>query len=255
MVATFENVENDDASDDNFRFRYNQDVSDMSRNGKHLLALCQALDFKIVNGGVGSDKYFGRPTCHKIDGASVIDYVIASECMLPYISHFNVEMFDPCLSDVRCLVEFEFSCDITVFSQCISDKEAGDCIADSQSMSFEPEILPKMSFKWSKESAVDFQNAVSESRLMSDLFQQLRNVSSNVTQESIDDMCSSLSKILMDAAKAAGAYKELKIIGDKEGGNRKRKPPSWFDKEYVENRKKYYKIRKKSKKERGQCSM
>ena len=71
-------------------------MSDINRNGKHLLALWQALDFKIVNGRVGSDKYFGRSACHKTDAASVIDYAIASEYMLPYISHFNVEMFDPC---------------------------------------------------------------------------------------------------------------------------------------------------------------
>ena len=221
-------------------FRYNLDVSDINRNGKHLLALRQTLDFKIVNGRVGSDKYFGRSTCHKTDAASVIDYVKASECMVPYISHFNVEMFDPCFSDVRCPVKFEFSCDVTVFSQCISDKEAGDCIADSQSMSFEPEVLPKMIFKWSNESAVDFQNAVSVSQLMSDLFEQLRNVSSNVTQENIDDMCPSLSKIMIDATKT---YKELKIIGDKESGNRKRKSPPWFDKKCVEKRKECYKMK------------
>ena len=163
--------------------------------------------------------------------------------MVPYISHFSVEMFDPCFSDVHCPVEFEFSCDVTVFSQCISDKEAGDCIADSQSMSFEPEVLPKMSFRWSKESAVDFQNAVSESQLMSDLFEQLRNVSSNVTQGSIVDKCSSLSKIMIDAAKTAGSYEELKIIGDKESGNRKIKSPPWFDKECVEKSKEYYKMK------------
>ena len=73
-----------------------QDVSDIKRNGKHLLALCQALDFLIVNGRVGYDKYFGKPTCHKTDAAGVIDYVIASEYMLPYVSHFDVEMFGPC---------------------------------------------------------------------------------------------------------------------------------------------------------------
>ena len=110
-------------------------------------------------------------------------------------------------------------------------------------MSFEPEVLPKMSFKWSKESAVDFQNAVSECQLMSHLFQQLRNVSSNVTQESIDDMCSSLSKIMTDVAKTAGAYKELKILGEKESGNRKRKTPPLFDKECVEKTKEYYKMK------------
>ena len=140
-------------------------------------------------------------------------------------------MFCFVFSDVHCLVKFRFSCDITVLLQC------SQSIADSQSMSFEPEILQKICFKWSIESAVDFQNAVCESQLLSDISQQLRNVSSNVTQERIDGMCSSLSKIIIDTAKTAGAYKELRIIGDKESGNRKRKSPPWFDKECVEKRK------------------
>ena len=98
------------------RYRYSQDASDMNRNGKYLLALCQALDFKIVNGRLGSDKYIGRPTCHKSEAASVIDYVLASECMLPYVSHFHVEMFDPCFSDVHCPIEFNVSTDVPAFN-------------------------------------------------------------------------------------------------------------------------------------------
>ena len=43
------------------QFRYNQDLSDVIRNGKGLL--CQPLDFRIVNGRMGTDKYIGRSTC------------------------------------------------------------------------------------------------------------------------------------------------------------------------------------------------
>ena len=92
---------------------------------------------------------------------------------------------------------------------------------------------------------------------MSDLFQQLRNVSSIVTQDSIDDMCSSLSKIMIDAAKTACTYKELKIIGDRERGNRKRKSPPRFDKECVEKIKEHYKMKNylKRKEAKAVCKM
>ena len=94
-------------------YRYNQDILEINRNGKHLLSSCQALNFKIVNGRLGSDKYHGSPTCHK-GGASVIDYVVVSENMIPHLCDFHVEMFDPCLSDVHSPVEFALSCDVSL---------------------------------------------------------------------------------------------------------------------------------------------
>ena len=226
------------------RYRYSQDASDMNRNGKYLLALCQALDFKIVNGRLGSDKYIGRPTCHKSEAASVIDYVLASECMLPYVSHFHVEMFDPCFSDVHCPIEFNVSTDVPAFNY-VPETETSLCSqekTDSETLSCEPEVLPKMSFKWSKESADDFQNAISESKLI-ELSQQLRNLSSNITQESVDHLCSSLSEIMIDAAKTAGIYKELRRVNGKKNGEIKKKSPPWFDKECVEKRRDYYKMK------------
>ena len=226
------------------RYRYSQDASDMNRNGKYLLALCQALDFKIVNGRLGSDKYIGRPTCHKSEAASVIDYVLASECMLPYVSHFHVEMFDPCFSDVHCPIEFNVSTDVPAFNY-VPETETSLCSqekTDSETLSCEPEVLPKMSFKWSKESADDFQNAISESKLI-ELSQQLRNLSSNITQESVDHLCSSLSEIMINAAKTAGIYKELRRVNSKKNGEIKKKSPPWFDKECVEKRRDYYKMK------------
>ena len=36
---------------------YNKDLSDVNRNDKSLISICQALVFKIINGRTGSDKY------------------------------------------------------------------------------------------------------------------------------------------------------------------------------------------------------
>ena len=63
--------------------RYSQDTSEVNKNGQNLLSLCQSLDFRIVNGRVGADKYRGNPTCHKNGASSVIDYAVANEQMIP----------------------------------------------------------------------------------------------------------------------------------------------------------------------------
>ena len=43
----------------------------------------------------------GDFTCHKPNGTSTIDYVIASPCIFPTIVDFTVDNFDSTLSDVH----------------------------------------------------------------------------------------------------------------------------------------------------------
>ena len=44
--------------------RYNQDSMALNKNGKRLISLCKSLDFFILNGRLGNDKFIGRQTCH-----------------------------------------------------------------------------------------------------------------------------------------------------------------------------------------------
>ena len=45
--------------------RYSQDATAVNKNGNDIISLCCALDFNIIDGRIGSDKYIGNPTCYK----------------------------------------------------------------------------------------------------------------------------------------------------------------------------------------------
>ena len=52
----------------------------------------------IVNGGCGNDKNRGELTCK---GASVVDYAVITTDLLSLVSDFEVNTFDPPLSDIH----------------------------------------------------------------------------------------------------------------------------------------------------------
>ena len=57
--------------------------------GRELLALCIASQLQIVNGHTRPDCNKGAFTCFTPRGASVVDYTIASDGFLNYVSHFK----------------------------------------------------------------------------------------------------------------------------------------------------------------------
>ena len=67
----------------------------------------------------------------------------------------------------------------------------GKEISDSDELSFLAEFLPKMTFQWSSENAVDFRNAIAEDKL-AQLSHRLNIMFSNVTQDSVDELCITL---------------------------------------------------------------
>ena len=73
--------------------------------GKQLLELCISANMRILNGRTFGDLY-GKFTCHKPVGSSVVDYVIVSENLLPKILSFEVSDFIPNFSDCHCKLSF-----------------------------------------------------------------------------------------------------------------------------------------------------
>ena len=80
--------------------------------GTRLLTLCKSLYMSIVNGRMGNDAQVGRPTCKNV---SVVDYVICTTNMFSPIVNFEVDDFNPMLSDVHSAVRLtlrrEVHCD------------------------------------------------------------------------------------------------------------------------------------------------
>merc|ERR1711954_302258 len=80
------------------RNRVNSDKL-INENGKALINLCQKNNVIIINGRTGSDREKGDVTFNCRNGSSTIDYCITSPGFIPHIQDFQVDIFDPNLSD------------------------------------------------------------------------------------------------------------------------------------------------------------
>ena len=71
----------------------------INENGKALINLCIRNNVIIINGRTGSDREKGDVTFNCRNGSSTIDYCITSPGFIPHIQDFQVDIFDPNLSD------------------------------------------------------------------------------------------------------------------------------------------------------------
>ena len=67
--------------------RHNSDQSRIDLIGRRLLELCKSCDLYIANGRMGLERFLGGKT-YKC--TTVVDYVILSPSLFPYISEFEV---------------------------------------------------------------------------------------------------------------------------------------------------------------------
>ena len=75
----------------------------LDARGKQLLEFCVTTKMRILNGRV-IDDLFGKYTCHKPTGSSVVDYIILSEELLTSVLYFKVSDFIPNYSDCHCIL-------------------------------------------------------------------------------------------------------------------------------------------------------
>ena len=108
--------------------RSNVDKS-TNHNGDNLVDLCKVQELVIVNGRIGADKNIGRTTC---DDISTIDYVICTPDLLPNITHFSVNNFDPLYSDKHkpISVNLNLNNSLHVNNNAIKQNNKPDLLAD-----------------------------------------------------------------------------------------------------------------------------
>ena len=97
-----------------------------------------------------------------------------------------------------------------------------------------------MKFEWSNDIAVDFENVACDINV-GDLFEKLNAISFNTTQKRIDNLCHHLNEKIISTAKAVGAYREIKK--SKSRNSVQVKSPPWLDKECMEKRQQYYRVK------------
>ena len=122
--------------DSNILQRNSEDTK-VDDRGKQINELCISTRMRILNGRTLGDS-FGKFTCQKPTGASVVDYMIASEELLKDIIYFHVHPFLPIFSDCHSKI-----------SVCI--KANAKQVKSAQKVN---ERMPD-TFKWNKYSSQD----------------------------------------------------------------------------------------------------
>ena len=227
--------------------RYNQDTADVNKNGKQLISLCHTFDLSIMNGRLGQDKFLGNPTCRKTR-TSVIDYAIANDKMLPFLSDFCVEMFDKCMSDLHCPI----SCQVHL-SQSYTITNSIDSL-DEDAPHTRHTGMP---LNWSNDIAINFKNCIQGNEI-DKLEEFLNEITPHANPNDLNELCEKLNDTLIEAAKKAGVYVDKR----KDGGHKpkmpvkKREKKPWFDKDCIHARNMYYKVKNvlKRKGEKSMCN-
>ena len=184
--------------------RTNMD-SKINNNGYKLLELCINFDLRILNGRVGQDINKGKFTCVSESGNSVIDYIIMSSCLVPRVKEFYVDVFDPCLSDKHTPV--------SAILKTNNDKNQRKAqpIPDSLSMTMtnvSDDNTNSVKTSWNLTKSSDYTNCFDESHVTT-LMEKLDNIV-ELDQNSIDEICKDLCKLLTDPAKKKiGAYNSM----------------------------------------------
>ena len=123
--------------------RNSEDIK-VDDRGKQVNELCISTRTRILNGRMLGDS-FGKFTCQKSTGTSVVDYMIASEELMKDIIYFHVHQFQPLLSDCHSKI-----------SACIkASVKHRPCSLN------ENEQMPD-SFKWNKYSSERFRKALDD---------------------------------------------------------------------------------------------
>ena len=124
--------------------RYNKDTL-VNDNGKLLIDFCKVSNMKILNGRLGSDKGVGDFTYRHPQGNSTIDYCVVTPNLVPHIKNFDVDVFDPLLSDCHSPIILTLRSNRTVTYE-------NENVTPESDIEYHPIFT-----KWCNENKLDFQ--------------------------------------------------------------------------------------------------
>ena len=186
------------------RSRFNQDKCITNVYGNSLIDLCISSGLRILNGRTIGD-FFGKFTCHEVNGSSVVDYVLVHENFMDSIIYFHVWDLWADLSD-HCLISFSIKCNYfrSEVESCIDVTKVPDLIR----------------FKWNQNTNLFFKSAMETLSVKKDL-KQLCDKESNL---STDEKVQTLTNILIQTAKMSVGIKNTKYRKI-----HRKILPKWFD--------------------------
>ena len=201
--------------------RHNSDQSRIDNYGRRLLELCKSCDLFIANGRLGLDRFLGGKTCKC---TTVVDYVILSPSLFPFISEFEILPFDPMTSDAHNGLHFSLICNEIEFKQ-----------PDSYD---QPVSVTRST--WNGVESASFVQSLDTIKIASFIEKIDALNPEQVSTKAIEEFTSECSSILTDAANDTGFIKQIQRKS-KVKTSIKHKPikRTWFNNECAVLRRQY----------------
>jgi len=224
--------------------RYNCD-NKTNNNGYKLIDMCKNFDLRLVNGRVGNDKFVGDYTCISKNGNSTIDYAVTSAHILPNIVDFKIDCFDPCLSDKHKAIYFSLK---PTYKQQMSPSRLSDQEGGTNNMNqsgFTKSPVGKT--VWSSNIKEDYKNNFNDVAMKTLLDNLNHTQSSDLDQNSMDDICTKITDVLIEPAKNVGIFKINKLNAGVKTNSAitKVQPKPWFNFSCAKKRSDYLKLKNK----------
>ena len=207
-----------------------------NNNGIKLIELCKMHDLFICNGRCGDDRDIGHFTCKN---ASVVDYSVMSAELFEYVANFEVDIFDPFLSDVHnpiCL-------SLSLNSRHSMSLEEGN----TPEIGGDESTADNVRVHWKQERSGDYKNAFDADLIA--LISQEINETTQSSVEHIDSLNNKITELLIAPATAVGICSNVKRKR-KHRNKSKREIKPWFDDRCKELRTEYFKLKNLCRKER-----
>ena len=194
---------------------YNRDTHCPKRNnadytinkvGREILRLCIGNRLRILNGRLTGD-LDGKYTCYQTNGASTVDYALASEALIKKILGFQVQT----------LTTYSDHCPISLKLTPSRSHMVKDNVPRQPLCKAAPTQKNFKRFLWKPDSKDKFLNALSNPNV-----QRLFDSFNSENHESIDDEISQFNEIINSVAKSCLATSR------KTSKNTKEKKP-WYD--------------------------
>ena len=181
-----------------------------NKYGRSLINICSSNGLSILNGRTRGD-LLGRYTCYKPNGASVVDYAIASNGLMKYVTYFSVLP----LNFYSCHCPIAFALKTKTFSV---DKNYSDFLQSKPDH-----------FIWNTEKKSLYKSLLNEKPVLSEGKTILDKMTQDkLSYESIDTAVDSITKVLYKTATKCFTLKKQRI---KKRKNKPHKNNKWFDKE------------------------
>ena len=154
------------------------------------MELCKSCGLCIGNGWLGQDRSLGCKTCK---GVTVVDYVILSPSLFPYVWEFEVLPFDPMISDAHSGVHFSLICNEI-------DLHVNQGVTANITMA-----------KWNNAEAESFVEHLNTDKIASFLHKIDALDIDQVAACGINDLNAECSSILINAAREVGFIKDVEL--------------------------------------------